>query len=98
MYYTYVRLLIHRWYKDGELVQIPGVEKRHELRRVGNVVQLIIRNANASDAGTYTLDIGGQKFDAILTIKGWLQLGSNFGSRGHKPAVPKFWFNSQTSC
>nr|CAB3255636.1 immunoglobulin superfamily member 22-like [Phallusia mammillata] len=57
------------WYKDGEIVQIPGAEKRHELRRIGNVFQLIIRNANAEDAGTYTLDIGGEKFDAILTIK-----------------------------
>ena len=62
----------YSWYKDGELVQIPGVEKRHELRRVGNVVQLIIRNANPNDAGTYTLDIGGERFDAILTIKGAL--------------------------
>ena len=67
-------MVCFRWFKDGELVQIPGVEKRHELRRVGNVVQLIIRNANPSDAGTYTLDIGGQKFDAVLTIKGLLIL------------------------
>ncbi|XP_078483134.1 twitchin-like [Ciona intestinalis] len=57
------------WYKDGEVVQVPGPEKRHELRRIGNVFQLIIRNANSQDAGTYTLDIGGEKFDAILTIK-----------------------------
>ena len=63
-------IFLNRWFKDGELVLIPGPEKRHELRRVGNVVQLIIRNVNSEDAGTYTLDIGGQKFDAVLTIKG----------------------------
>ncbi|XP_076817561.1 myosin-binding protein C, slow-type-like [Clavelina lepadiformis] len=57
------------WFKNGELILVPGPEKRHELRRIGNVFQLIIRNANADDAGTYTLDIGGHKFDAVLTIK-----------------------------
>nr|XP_039274734.1 muscle M-line assembly protein unc-89-like [Styela clava] len=58
-----------RWLKDGEFVQIPGDERRHELRRVGNVFQLIIRNVRPEDAGTYTLEVGNEKFNANLTIK-----------------------------
>lgn len=59
-----------RWFKDGEMLTIPGEDKRHELRRIGNVYQLIIRNVKPEDAGVYTLEIGKEKFNANLTIKG----------------------------
>ena len=48
----------------------PEVAKKHEFRKVGNVHQLIIRNVHPDDAGNYTMEVGKERFDAVLTVKG----------------------------
>jgi len=59
-----------KWYHNGEVLEFAdSPDKRHEIRRVGNVHQLIIRNTVPEDAGNYTLEVGKERFDAVLTIK-----------------------------
>ena len=65
--------LTARWLHNGEAIQFsddPDVAKKHEFRKVGNVHQLIIRNVHPDDAGNYTMEIGKERFDAVLTVKG----------------------------
>jgi len=61
-----------KWLHNGEPIQFsddPDVAKKHEFRKVGNVHQLIIRNVHPDDAGNYTMEIGKERFDAVLTVK-----------------------------
>jgi hypothetical protein len=57
------------WFHNGKAVQFDKADKRHETRKIGNVYQLIIRDANIGDAGDYHCEIGGAKFDTTLTLK-----------------------------
>ena len=75
----HISYLCYSWYKDGEIMPLSRMDKRRQSLQVGDVLQLIIRDVNVEDSGLYTLDINGQKLDAILTINGRFNLGAEPG-------------------